>query len=327
MSGYDLEGAAPGVTRRRLLGGLAGLGLGASASYLAEPAHAATGLPSVDEVWDWQQRLVEFGTRYTGSQGHDRFVEWLAARFEAIPGLRLHRDRLTFHRWLARDHGLSISQPATIGRLRSGPRDLLLPVLGDHAGERRHREARGPGHLHAGGAGHVRHRIHARVLGAGQGRDRAGAGAAVHVLPGLRADRDGRLHAGEDLGRGGCGVRTAAGRGHQPRVPGDLRRRSAPRCPERRRAWGGLRVDRHAGRGGGQPVQPVHHAVPVTVGQADTGRSGMPGTVGRGPHRTQASGECPQRAGAGDPHVDRRDHRPRGHRDRVGGAEGEWLDG
>jgi len=130
LKGYDRDGAAPGVGRRGLLAGLAGLGLGAAASSLADPAHAATGLTSVDEVWDWQQRLVEFGTRYTGSPGHDQFVEWLASRFEAIPGLRLHRDRLTFHRWLARDHGLSIRQPATIGPSGRVPVTYYYPYSG-----------------------------------------------------------------------------------------------------------------------------------------------------------------------------------------------------
>ena len=119
MAAYD-EGRAPGpVSRRAVLAGIAGTGVGLAAGGLGSPALAAAGMPSADRVWEWQQRLVDFGTRYTGSRGHDRFVEWLAARFDAIPGFRLRRDRLTFHRWLARDYGLTIRQPSTLGA--SGP--------------------------------------------------------------------------------------------------------------------------------------------------------------------------------------------------------------
>ena len=31
---------------------------------------AATGMPSPREVWRWEEQLVRFGTRYTGSTGH-----------------------------------------------------------------------------------------------------------------------------------------------------------------------------------------------------------------------------------------------------------------
>lgn len=43
MEDHDRGGAAASVTRRRVLAGLAGLGLGAAAGSLAEPAYAATG--------------------------------------------------------------------------------------------------------------------------------------------------------------------------------------------------------------------------------------------------------------------------------------------
>lgn len=65
----DLGRAAPALTRRGALAGLAGLGPGAAAGSIAPPAYAAVGLPPVDKVWEWQQRLVDFGTRYTGSPG------------------------------------------------------------------------------------------------------------------------------------------------------------------------------------------------------------------------------------------------------------------
>jgi hypothetical protein len=65
----------------------------------------------VEEIWKWQNELVSLGTKYTGSVGHTRYVDWLAEQFAAIPGFTLKRDRLTFNRWLARDYSLSITTP------------------------------------------------------------------------------------------------------------------------------------------------------------------------------------------------------------------------
>jgi hypothetical protein len=64
-------------------------------------------MPGLPEVWQWQEQLVGFGTRYTGSSGH------------AVPGFRMRTDRLTFSRWLAREFALTVSVPASAGR--SGP--------------------------------------------------------------------------------------------------------------------------------------------------------------------------------------------------------------
>ena len=69
------------------------------------------GIPSANEIWKWQNQLVHFGTRYTGSIGHSRYVDWLSEHFAAIPGFTLKKDRLTFNRWLARDYSLSITTP------------------------------------------------------------------------------------------------------------------------------------------------------------------------------------------------------------------------
>ena len=67
------------------------------------------GIPSVDEIWEWQNQHVELGTKYTGSVGHSRFIDWLSEHFSAIPELTLKRDRLTSNRWVARDYSLSIT--------------------------------------------------------------------------------------------------------------------------------------------------------------------------------------------------------------------------
>src|SRR5208283_1152674 len=91
---------------------------------------AATGMPSLPEVWQWEEQLVGFGTRYTGSSGHVAYVDWLAEQFSAIPGFSMRTDRLTFNRWLARDFALTVSVPATVGRSGPVPLTYYYPYSG-----------------------------------------------------------------------------------------------------------------------------------------------------------------------------------------------------
>jgi len=55
---------------------------------------AATGVAGLPEVWQWQEQLVGFGTRYTGSSGHAAYVDWLAGQLSTVPGFRMRTDRL-----------------------------------------------------------------------------------------------------------------------------------------------------------------------------------------------------------------------------------------
>jgi hypothetical protein len=87
-------------------------------------------MPSAATVWNWQQRLVGFGTRYTGSPGHAHFVDWLADQFAAVPGFRVRTDRLTFSRWLARSWSLSLAQPAAVGPSGRVPLTYYYPYSG-----------------------------------------------------------------------------------------------------------------------------------------------------------------------------------------------------
>lgn len=87
-------------------------------------------MPGMDEVWRWQHELVSFGTRYTGSHGHNRFVDWLDEQFRAIPGFRIHRDRHSFHRWLAQDYGLSTRDSAGNTRWGKVPVSYYYPYSG-----------------------------------------------------------------------------------------------------------------------------------------------------------------------------------------------------
>ncbi len=90
----------------------------------------AQGLPSSHQIWAWQEQLVEFGTRYTGSPGHDRFVDWLSEQFGQVPGMTVMRDRHTFNRWLARDWSLAVSQPSSAGPSGAVPLTYYYPYSG-----------------------------------------------------------------------------------------------------------------------------------------------------------------------------------------------------
>ena len=91
---------------------------------------AAAGMPSLPEVWQWQEQLVGFGTRYTGSSGQAAYVDWLAGQLSAVPGFQMRTDRLTFSRWLARDFALTVSVPASAGRSGPVPLTYYYPYSG-----------------------------------------------------------------------------------------------------------------------------------------------------------------------------------------------------
>ena len=91
---------------------------------------AAAGVPGLPEVWQWEEQLVGFGTRYTGSSGHAAYVDWLAGQLAAVPGLRMRTDRLTFSRWLAREFALTVSDPASVGRSGPVPLTYYYPYSG-----------------------------------------------------------------------------------------------------------------------------------------------------------------------------------------------------
>jgi len=90
----------------------------------------AAGMPGLPEVWQWQQQLVGFGTRYTGSSGHAAYVDWLAGQLSAVPGFQMRTDRLTFSRWLAREFSLTVSVPASAGRPGTVPVTYYYPYSG-----------------------------------------------------------------------------------------------------------------------------------------------------------------------------------------------------
>jgi hypothetical protein len=148
-SSDSCESGAPrpaGLPRRRFLAGAGAAGAGAfaaSAVGLGTPKAlaatltsasrrrgGATGMPSMQDVWQWEEQLVRFGTRYTGSRGHVAYVDWLAEHLSAVPGFTMRTDRLTFNRWLARDFALRVSVPATVGRSGPIPLTYYYPYSG-----------------------------------------------------------------------------------------------------------------------------------------------------------------------------------------------------
>jgi len=103
---------------------------------MADPPHnygrdfSAQGLPSMDKVWSWHEKLAAMGTRYTGSPGHVRLTDWLQEQFSAVPGFELYADRFTFNRWLAQDWSLSIRQPESVGPSGPVPVSYYYPYSG-----------------------------------------------------------------------------------------------------------------------------------------------------------------------------------------------------
>ncbi len=137
MAGKDLRSQ---VSRRAFVAGtasaagvaaVAGTGLlSAGPAAAAVTAGRAARLPALPEVWAWQEQLVGFGTRYTGSPGHAAYVDWLAEMLSAVPGFTVRTDRLTFGRWLARDARLQVSVPASAGASGPVPVTYYYPYSG-----------------------------------------------------------------------------------------------------------------------------------------------------------------------------------------------------
>jgi len=87
-------------------------------------------MPGPAEMWLWENQLVEFGTRYTGSKGHAAYVDWLTHQLSRVPGMTVRADRLTFNRWLARDFALRVRVPSTVGRSGPIPLTYYYPYSG-----------------------------------------------------------------------------------------------------------------------------------------------------------------------------------------------------
>jgi len=203
---------------------------------------AAAGVPGLPEVWQWEEQLVGFGTRYTGSSGHAAYVDWLAGQLSAVPGLRMRTDRLTFSRWLAREFALTVSDPASVGRSGPVPLTYYYPYSGQTP------PGGVTGRLVDLGLYPLASGYTEAFWAPARGRDRADPGRAARVLAGSGPDGDRRLRAGPELRPGGHRLRRVRRRAGQSYLPGHIRAGSAARREERRGARRGRRLDRAARR-------------------------------------------------------------------------------
>ncbi|MCW2990822.1 MAG: hypothetical protein JWM73_1416, partial [Solirubrobacterales bacterium] len=130
-----------GLTRRRLLGRAAqGAGSLALASQVwprlagaAAASGAPIGLPSPAQVRADFQTMVDFGPRLTGSDAHNRFIEWLEREFTAAGCELLPCDVYETSRWEAERFALDVLDGAAPGPVKVAtyfPRSKETPAAG-----------------------------------------------------------------------------------------------------------------------------------------------------------------------------------------------------
>src|SRR3954453_12263418 len=125
------------LTRRDVLGRAA---LGASSlamARLAVPPRAASAgpvaLPSPAQVRADFQRMVDLGPRLTGSEPHNRYVEWLEREFTAAGCELLPCDVYETNRWSMQRYGLDLLEGSAAGRVKVAsyfPRSQETPEAG-----------------------------------------------------------------------------------------------------------------------------------------------------------------------------------------------------
>ena len=295
-------------------------------SWTASALAAPPGLPSMDEVWRWQHELVGFGTRYTGSPGHVQYTDWLQDKFAQVAGLRLHTDRLTFHRWLARDWSLPIEQDASLGKSGPVPVSYYYPYSGTTgprgvAGRLVDLGTYTPAVPGTPGTGYTPEfwlpakdaialvRVPPSTFSLATGQTATG---------GYRRGRTSE-QAAADFEQYAAVVTNPAFNGIFAAIP-LLDAKNAGR------ARSGRRVDGDVGRPGAQPVQPVHHAVPEHSRSSRSRRSRLSRTVVRRQDRAGPREQRPRRQPDRDPEAHRIDHAERGHRDGLGVLPGSGTD-
>jgi hypothetical protein len=97
------------ISRREMLGAAAAV-VAASPLGAAEGAAASAdygALPSRERIWEDMLFLTSLGSRNTGFPGHVKFVDFLADRLKACPGMQVFRDTYALPRWEATGYALS----------------------------------------------------------------------------------------------------------------------------------------------------------------------------------------------------------------------------
>jgi hypothetical protein len=191
----------------------------------AATSGAATGMPGLPEMWQWQEQLVGFGTRYTGSSDHAAYADWLAGQLSAVPGFCMAGPRLC-------PDG---QRPPSAGRSGPVPLTYYYPYSGQTP----------PGGVT--GAWSIwafpgRQRLHRGVLGTGPG----GMALVRAVPPEFSLDLAqavARLRAGPDLRPGSHRLRGVRCGADQSPLAGHSRAGSAARREGHRRARRAGRLD------------------------------------------------------------------------------------
>src|SRR5579871_1721388 len=99
------------ISRREMLGAAAGA-VAASSFGTAEGAAPSAdygALPGREQIWTDMLFLTSLGSRNTGFPGHVKFVDFLADRLQACPGVQVFRDTYTLPRWEAARYALSVT--------------------------------------------------------------------------------------------------------------------------------------------------------------------------------------------------------------------------
>jgi hypothetical protein len=102
------------VSRREMLSAVATVVAGAPFAAAA-PAEAGAApvdygaLPGKEQIWEDMLFLTSLGSRNTGFPGHVRFVDFLADRLKACPGIQVFRDTYSLPRWEATGYALSVT--------------------------------------------------------------------------------------------------------------------------------------------------------------------------------------------------------------------------
>jgi hypothetical protein len=137
------------LSRRELLrGGLAAAGFGLAATVPARAALpglvAGTGgvvgslLPTPADMYRDVKRMVDLGPRFTGSDAHNAFIDWLDDGFRSAGCRMLVRDEFAFTRWLVNDWSLELLEGPGKGPVRvaayqpysgnTGPSGVVAPL-------------------------------------------------------------------------------------------------------------------------------------------------------------------------------------------------------
>lgn len=84
-------------------------------------------LPSIDDIWGWLVSMNDLGPRYTGSDAHRKFVDFLASGLQSA-GLHVTRDGYKLPRWEARKWGIKATSDG--GRSVDVPVTFYYPYSG-----------------------------------------------------------------------------------------------------------------------------------------------------------------------------------------------------